>query len=130
MSVNWDKEGQERTVELHQQLEEGISVSAWQTRQIDQVLGAFPELFADTSGVAQGMAHHIHTPPGMVVRALSRPVPITLQNTIEREVQMMLQLGVIEPFESPWRSPLVLVPRPDGSTISTFDAYPMPMRTC
>lgn len=49
----------------------------------------------------------------------------------------MLHLDVIEPSESPWRSPPVLVPKPDGSVhfcidfwspndVSTFDAYPIP----
>lgn len=49
----------------------------------------------------------------------------------------MLELGVIEPSTSEWRSPVILVPKPDGSRsfcidfqmvnlISRFDAYPMP----
>lgn len=57
--------------------------------------------------------------------------------TIEKEVQNMLRLGLIEPSKSPWRSHLVLVPQPDGlvwfcinfwhlNAVSTFNAYPMP----
>lgn len=49
----------------------------------------------------------------------------------------MLQINVIEPSSSPWRNPLVLVPKPDGSVhfcidfqevnkIAAFDANLMP----
>ncbi len=52
-------------------------------------------------------------------------------------MQEMLRLGVIEPSRSPWSSPIVMVPKPDGTLrfcndfrrvneVSEFDGYPMP----
>ncbi|CAM4525512.1 unnamed protein product [Lepidochelys olivacea] len=57
--------------------------------------------------------------------------------TAQRELESMLTLRVVEESRSDWRSPIVLVPKPDGSVrfcmdfckvnaISHFDAYPMP----
>ncbi|KAJ1094875.1 hypothetical protein NDU88_000055, partial [Pleurodeles waltl] len=59
------------------------------------------------------------------------------KHIIEEEIEKMIHLGVIEPLVSPWCSPVVLVPKPDGTVrfcidfhqlnaISMFDTYPIP----
>ena len=64
-------------------------------------------------------------------------VPEALRNAIREELTRMLQLRVIEESRSAWSSPVVLVPKPDGTfrfcndfqklnEVSDFDAYPMP----
>ncbi len=67
-------------------------------------------------------------------------IPIDYQNTkkvVQDELEAMLELGVIEESHSDWASPIVLVPKMDGSVrfcvdyrkvnaVSKFGAYPMP----
>ena len=54
-----------------------------------------------------------------------------------REVKRQLALGVIKPSQSEWASPLLLVPKPDGTKrfcvdyrklnlVTTKDSYPLP----
>ncbi len=71
--------------------------------------------------------------------ARNRPyrLPEHKKNVVQEELKAMLNLGVIEESHSDWASPIVLVPKTDGSVrfcvdyrkvnaVSKFDAYPIP----
>ncbi|CAM5079461.1 unnamed protein product [Natator depressus] len=72
-----------------------------------------------------------------LIQEMTRPLPHQMRQEVEEEIQAMLALGVIEPSKSEWCSPVVLVPKPNGTQcsridfrwvncISRFNAYPMP----
>uniref|UniRef100_A0A8C3H7S2 ribonuclease H n=1 Tax=Chrysemys picta bellii TaxID=8478 RepID=A0A8C3H7S2_CHRPI len=113
------------------------TLTAEQREQALCLVKAFPRTFTTKPGQTPLAYHAIQTDPGVVVRETTQPLPRRMREAVEEEVQAMLGLGVIEHSQSEWRSPVVLVPKPDGSrrfcidfrrvnAISKFDAYPMP----
>ena len=71
------------------------------------------------------------------IRVKPYRVSPTERNIIKAEVEKMLQAGIIEPSTSEWASPVVLVPKPDGSVrfaidfrklneVTRKEVYPMP----
>ncbi len=80
--------------------------------------------------------HTIDTGDQRPIRLPPRRLPITKQD-IEKEVQKMLDQGVMELCQSSWASPVVLVTKKDGTTrfcvdyrklndVTQKDAYPQP----
>lgn len=72
-----------------------------------------------------------------VAKRQSYRIPQRYQVTLQEEVDLLLHLGIIEPSNSKWCHPIVLVPKKDGSirfsidfrylnSVSQFDSYPTP----
>jgi hypothetical protein len=81
--------------------------------------------------------HDIDTGDCPPIRQPARRPPITQQPVVEQHVKDMLEAGVIEPVQSPWAAPVVLVQKKDGSVrfcvdyrrlnaVTIFNAYPLP----
>lgn len=113
----------------------GDALSPAQNQQLRELLKEFPLGFSSTPGRTSALHHAIETEPGLVVWAPWRPLPRKRWEAVEKEVEDMLSLGVIQPSHSEWRSLIILVPKPDGSIRfcfrevnkrAKFDAYPMP----
>ncbi|KAI2667358.1 Retrovirus-related Pol polyprotein [Labeo rohita] len=107
----------------------GTQLSAAQKKESD--------VFPETPGWTAILSHEIHTPPETTIRQRPYWVPEARRQAIEEKVQWMLHLGVIEESRSPWSSPIVMVPKKDGSyrfcndfrklnEVSRFNSYPTP----
>ncbi|MBN3296787.1 UB2V1 enzyme, partial [Amia calva] len=109
------------------------------TAQQQSTLGQLiPEgLFQEEPGRTSIARHHIQLVYPGPLRQTCYRVPARLIPTLKEEVDIMLQMGIIEPSHSKWCSPVVLVLKQKRSlpsfidfskfnAISTFDPYPMP----
>ncbi|KAL0148983.1 hypothetical protein M9458_055787 [Cirrhinus mrigala] len=112
-------------------------LSAAQKTELQHLVGQFQDVFSSRPGQTNVIQHDIRTPPGVIIRQRPYRVLESRRQAIEEEIQEMLKLGVIEPSRSPWSSPIVMVPKPDGTLrfcndfrrlneVSQFDSYPMP----
>ena len=108
--------------------------------QLDQaksLLTSFQDVLTDVPGRTNLGEHSVKLTSSDPIRQRPYPVPHAMKNVIEEETQKMVRMGVIEPSDSPYSSPIVLVRKPDGSNrfcidfrllnrITVFDAEPLP----
>ena len=66
-------------------------------------------------GRYKGMPFTIDTGEARPIRQMPRKVPHHLKVEIDKQLDQMLEQGVIEPSSSPWASPICLVKKKDGS---------------
>ena len=115
----------------------GEDLSPAQKQDLDDIVMQHRDVFSEFHGRTSAAHHAIRTAPGVTVRVPPYRVPEARRNAIQEEVGRMLRLRVIEESRSAWSSPVILVPKPEGTfrfcndfrrlnEVSEFDAYPMP----
>ena len=81
--------------------------------------------------------HRVDTGSQQPIKQAVRRVPFIHRGKIAKMVKEMEETGVIKPSSSPWASPIVLVPKKDGTTrfcvdyrrlnsVTKKDVYPLP----
>ena len=81
--------------------------------------------------------HHIPTGEATPIRLPPRRAPMHLREDVEKQVQTMLEQGIVEECSSPWAAPLVIVKKKDGSNricvdyralnaVTQKDGHPLP----
>ena len=110
------------------------------TEKLSSLIGIYRDVFAltkDPLGIAIGTEHFIETkdnPPFKIAPYQVAPYKLP---AVQEEIKEMLDKGVIVPNKSPYSSPIVMVPKKDGTNrmcidyrklneITTKDAYPLP----
>ena len=113
------------------------NLSAEQKQDVRKTLRQFAQTLTDMPGNSKVGEHDIKLTSDEPIRSKPYPLPFALQETVCKEVDSMLEMGVIEPSDSPYASPIVLIRKKDNTVrfcidfrklnkITTFDAEPMP----
>lgn len=75
------------------------------------------------------LTHYIDTGDNLPVKQRYYPTSPYVQKKIDKELDRMLNLGVIEPSNSPWSSPVVVVTKSNGNTRLCLDSRKLNERT-
>nr|XP_054770418.1 uncharacterized protein LOC129278235 [Lytechinus pictus] len=105
--------------------------------EVRDLLCEYQDVFTDVPKKTSVAECKIHLTSNEPVRSPPYRVPQAVEGEIRKEVESMLKLGVIEPSDSPYAHPIVMVRKPDGSNrfcidfrrlnkITVFDPEPMP----
>ncbi|KAL8565429.1 hypothetical protein ACOMHN_049406 [Nucella lapillus] len=111
-------------------------LSPIQRTELESVFSDFQDVLTDKPGCSL-VEHSIRLTDDKPIQKRQYPIPFAAAETVEQEVNNMLDVEVIEPSSSPYASPFVLVSKKDGSArfcidfrqlnkITVLDAEPIP----
>lgn len=111
-------------------------LSESEEKELQTVINMFPNSEVMGLGKTHLEFHTIDTKDCQPIKSRHYPVSPAIQVLIDQEIDRMLALGVIEPSESPWASPVTLVRKPNKNRlcldfrkvneVTTKLAYPIP----
>lgn len=101
-----------------------------------KLLQEYADVFSGKPNVTNAAIHQIDTDDSPPIRCSPYKVPQRLKSEVNKEIDKMLELGIIRPSTSPWASPVVVVPKPNGTirfcvdyrrlnSVTKMDAYPI-----
>ena len=138
---------QRPSARLHDQIESAVNdadisksdLTGTQQQKLLDLVNDYKDNFVSESGELgkTSLVKHSIVTEGPPIRQPLRRVPVATKGVIQTEVQKMLSRGVIQPSNSPWSSPVVLVKKQDDSwrfcvdfrklnSVTHKDAYPLP----
>ncbi|GBN78877.1 Retrovirus-related Pol polyprotein from transposon 17.6 [Araneus ventricosus] len=121
--------------------EQGKELSSQQKVELVHILSNYSHAFSRTPGKAKVPGHSIKV-TGDCIPKRSAPyrIPVALPEEVERQIQELLEMGLIEHSDSDWAHPVVCVAKKNGNVklcvdyrqLNKFtipDAYPMKLIT-
>ena len=83
--------------------------------EVWQLLTDFSDVFTDVPGTTNIVEHEKVVTPSQPVRSRQYPAPYSLKKNIKQEIENMIKLDIIEPCNSTYASPVVMVSKSDGT---------------
>ena len=114
-------------------------VSEEERKLVENFLLKYKDVFSleGELGHYAGQKFSIHTGDAKPIRQMPRKIPYHRKSEVDRQLDEMLSKKLIEPCESEWASPILLVKKSDGSLrfcidyrrlndVTKHDAFPLP----
>ena len=113
------------------------TLTSEQRKEVETLMKHYPDVLSSLPGRTDRIQHDIKLLTSEPIRTKGYSIPYNTRSVMETEIQDMLDLGVIEPSISPYSSPIVLIPKKDGSVrfcidfrklnkVTEFDGEQMP----
>ena len=92
-------------------------ISESQKSELLNLFKKFPSVTADSPGFCHSHVHDVHLvdPQMKPIKQMSYRLNPQKKDIMKKEIDYLLEQNLIEPSFSPWASPSLLVPKPDGS---------------
>ena len=93
-------------------------------RQKDEIwvlLREYQDIFSNIPGKTDVIEQQIVLTDSNPVRTRIYPVSYSLRNTVKEELSEMVKLGIVEPSNSPYSSPLLMLKKKDGTNRPVVD---------
>jgi len=108
-----------------------------QTKEVTDLLTKFQDIFSDVPGLTTLSEHSVTLTTDVPIRSKPYPLPYAMQEMVDKELETMLKLEIIESSSSAYASPIVLVKKSYGSNrvcmdirklnkVTVFDLESMP----
>ena len=105
-----------------------IELPNYSNKNFVSVVNRNKDLFRNTPGMTQEAYHYIPTSE-LPVKIPPRRVPAHYREEIERQLQEMLRLGIIEESFSPWMAPAIYIRKKSGDLRICIDYRELNKRT-
>src|SRR5260221_2285509 len=124
--------------ETYQDVNINSELPDYRKKAIKNLLNKYKEIFSDVPKITNLGEHRIHVISNQIVRCKPYPLPYSQQQVLDKEIDDMLAMNIIEPSEAHYASPLVIVKKSDGTnrvcvdykrlnSITAIDPEPMTM---
>ena len=146
VKITENLENDDLNAEIENDLDEIMQLAAdeLQNAEIKQKMRELVKQYRDVFalaksplGTAVGTEHRIETKDAVPIKMAPYKIALHKLPAIRAEIQEMLEKGVVVPSKNPFSSPIVMVPKKDGTNrmcidyrklneITVKDAYPLP----
>jgi hypothetical protein len=85
-----------------------------QVNDVRQLLRKYTDILTDMPGRSKIGSHDIQLTSNDPVRSRAYSTPFATRDVVIKEVQSMIDMGIIEPSSSPYASPIILIKKTSG----------------